>query len=281
MKQKANKIKGKIAEGKTKAIYETDDPNIVHIVNKDALTKGDGKVKIELPGKGAWATTTTCNVFELLKKHGIPVAYIARIDERTFSSYMADMLKIEVIVRNVKYGSRLKRYPADRKGEVCEKPIIELFLKDDENNDPLIVYDVESDIWRLYDAKKPISEGYLSSVDTIVTAGGIVITKKIIDQILDLARRVNSVLKAEWEKQNVLLVDFKFEVGFAVIGGKVTLVVADVIDNDSWRIWMFGEETLMMDKEIFRLINEVSEADREKLKENYEAVANMTEIFLK
>ncbi|PZS07065.1 MAG: phosphoribosylaminoimidazolesuccinocarboxamide synthase, partial [Chloroflexi bacterium] len=33
----------KLAEGKTKVIYELDgDPNVVFMVNKDAITAGDG-----------------------------------------------------------------------------------------------------------------------------------------------------------------------------------------------------------------------------------------------
>lgn len=90
---------------------------------------------------------------------------------------------------------------------------------------------------------------------------------------------MNSILKEAWEKQKVALPDFKIEFGFIVKDGKVTLVLADVIDNDSWRIWLLGDKYQMKDKEVFRMLKEVTPADRDKLKENYQWVAEATRKF--
>lgn len=163
----------KIAEGKTKAVYE-ERPGIVLIENKDILSKGDGKVLYTLQTKGIWATETTCNVFELLKKRGVPMAYIERVDERIFRAYEADMIKLEIVVRNIGYGSRLKRHPEETEGMVYPEPVIEFFLKSDEEKDPFAVYDIISGHWLLFDAKKPLKEGFIREMPVLVTTKGIV-----------------------------------------------------------------------------------------------------------
>lgn len=269
----------KITEGKTKSI-ERDGPGMVLVINKDILSKGDGKEFLTLSGKGIWATETTCNVFELLKRHNIDMAYIERVDERTFRAYEADMVKLEIVVRNIAFGSYLMRHPEVQEGTVFPEPVIEIFFKSDEDHDPFAEYDTENNNWRLYDAKKPLKDGFIRIMPAIVTAKGIVITTKIVAQIFEIARQVNSALKESWAKQNVALPDFKIEVGFIVKNGKVTLVLADVIDNDSWRIWPLGDKYQMKDKEVFRMLKEVKPEDRNRLKENYQWVALASRKFL-
>ena len=69
----------------------------------------------------------------------------------------------------------------------------------------------------------------------------------------ELARMTFEILSHAWRKRDVLLVDLKIEFG-RLAGGenKGQLVIADVIDNDSWRIWPQGREELMLDKQIYR-----------------------------
>lgn len=269
-----------IAKGKTKKIISTKDPEIVDIENNDILSKSDGKVLYTLPGKGIWATDTTCNVFELLRRHDVPVAYIGRINERTFSAFEADMVGLEIVVRNIAFGSYLKRYPEEQEGKVFSRPVIEFYYKSDKESDPLAVFDLISGCWLFFDAKKPVKE-IIRVIPDLVTKKGILVDADIVKQIIAIARQINLILRETWKKQKVALVDFKFEVGFIKKDGIVTLVVADVIDNDSWRIWILGDQYRMLDKEVFRMLKEVSEEDRDNLKENYKMVAEATGIFLK
>ncbi len=265
-----------IARGKTKTIFRTEVQDIVFIENNDILSKGDGKELYTLPGKGIWATDTTCNVFELLKLHNIPLAYIGRVDERTFSAYEADMVALEIVVRNVAYGSYLKRNPEVQEGTVLSRPVIEFYYKSDKEGDPFAVYDPVNEQWLLYDPKKPIKD-VLRIMPYLVTKKGILIDLIILNQIIKMAEDINQALKPKWAMHNILLLDFKFEVGFIIINGKVTLVLGDVIDNDSWRIWLLGEN---LDKEVFRRLKEVTPEAQIQLKENYQLVAELSGQFL-
>ena len=77
-----------------------------------------------------------------------------------------------------------------------------------------------------------------------------------------------------------LLVDLKIEFG-RLAGGenKGQLVIADVIDNDSWRIWPQGREDLMLDKQMYRNLPKVDDAALARVKEAYERVADLVGTF--
>lgn len=58
------------------------------------------------------------------------------------------------------------------------------------------------------------------------------------------------------------------------------LVLADVIDNDSWRVWPAGDRRLQLDKQFYRDLKQVDDAALSKLKENYQTVAHITKVRL-
>ncbi|HTW82474.1 MAG TPA: phosphoribosylaminoimidazolesuccinocarboxamide synthase, partial [Candidatus Sulfotelmatobacter sp.] len=57
------------------------------------------------------------------------------------------------------------------------------------------------------------------------------------------------------------------------------LVVADVVDNDAWRVWPQGREELMLDKQMYRNLPEVKPEDLAVIKANYEHVAEIVGTF--
>ena len=58
------------------------------------------------------------------------------------------------------------------------------------------------------------------------------------------------ILEKAWRRFEISLIDLKIEIGYS----KKTkeLVLADVIDNDSWRIWPQGDPKHQLDKQAFR-----------------------------
>jgi phosphoribosylaminoimidazole carboxylase/phosphoribosylaminoimidazole-succinocarboxamide synthase len=57
------------------------------------------------------------------------------------------------------------------------------------------------------------------------------------------------IIEKAWKKVNVDLIDMKIEIG---INQNKEIVIADVIDNDSWRIWPNGDPKQQLDKQSFR-----------------------------
>jgi hypothetical protein len=56
-------------------------------------------------------------------------------------------------------------------------------------------------------------------------------------------------------------------------------VIADVIDNDSWRIWPQGREELMLDKQMYRNLESVDDGALDRVKKAYERVADLVGTF--
>jgi len=243
----------KLAEGKTKIIYaHPDQDDLVYMVHKDGLSAGDGARRNTLPGKGKLACRTTSNVFYLLEDEGIDTHYVGMVGENVNIVTRCEMVPLEVVMRRIAAGSYLRRHPEVKEGQRFEPVLVEFFLKDDALHDPLIS---ESEI-----------------VEQGVAAEGEV------GFMRETGRKVFLALERAWAKQNVTLVDCKIEYGRAADEG--SLLVADVIDNDSWRIWPGGDRNRMLDKQIYREMPEVTDERLRALLSKYQTVADMTDQFV-
>jgi phosphoribosylaminoimidazole carboxylase/phosphoribosylaminoimidazole-succinocarboxamide synthase len=250
-----------IAEGKTKRIFPIgEDGDQVLIVSKDDITAGDGAKHDILEGKGAFATQTTCNVFSILKECGIPVAFDGQVDSITFAAPRCTMLPYEVVVRREAYGSYLKRMPGLPKGHYFPKLVLEFYLKtsgrkwgshDLPCDDPLVSFLWDADETmihqvRLFNPAQPIA----SQRPFLVLPEEEVFTKDneadLIKRMGQIARRTFLVLEKCWQTLDRKLVDFKVEFGVTSSGD---LLLADVIDNDSWRVLQDGKH---IDKQAYR-----------------------------
>ncbi len=160
-------LRTKLAEGKTKIIWGTEKSGEVVVENKDDITAGDGLKREIIENKGVYTTETTCNCFRLLTKKGIANHYIRQIDSLSFLAEKMTMIPIEVVIRRIAYGSFLQRYPKIEEGTVFQDLVVEFFLKDDANHDPLMIWDYETKRFFLYDAKKPEDVGILKEYSIV------------------------------------------------------------------------------------------------------------------
>ena len=241
-----------LAEGKTKAIYAyPDNPAWAVMVQKDTISAGDGARRHRIVGKGALSSRTAHNVFALLGRSGIATHFIAAPAAATMIVRRCTMLPLEVVMRRLATGSFLRRVPGSVEGQRFDPPLVEFFLKDDARHDPQIQPD-EIVAQQL---------ATVADVDTMITQG----------------RAVFAVLETAWAAQEITLVDLKIEFGRADDG---TLIVADMIDHDSWRLWPHGDKTQMLDKQIYRNMPEVDDHGLDLMLQKYARVADLTEQFL-
>ena len=260
-------------EGKTKVVMsDNGDINLVSIITKDALTGNDGELQQSLP-VATEKTEQTCNVFRLLENNGIPTAYVNQSSEISFVAHRCKMLPLECVTRRQPYGSYLKRHPEKTFAEIFNPPLVEFFHKftvilpekrmisedsareqflneetgwrDGVYTDPLIRFTRE-DQWSLYNPKAPSDE----SEEPLMRMPAPLSSSEISEIRETLVRPTFEVLEQAWKEQEVTLVDMKIEVGRRQSDNKI--VVADVIDNDSWRVWPKGNPRDQLDKQSFR-----------------------------
>jgi phosphoribosylaminoimidazole carboxylase/phosphoribosylaminoimidazole-succinocarboxamide synthase len=281
------------AEGKTKKIFEAiGNPPMVIVVSKDDITAGDGAKHDIIKDKGKLANQTTCNVFRLLKECGIPVAFHRQIDPIPaaapesfvygFEAMGCAMLPYEVVIRREAHGSYLKRAPHLVKGHVFPRLVLEFFLKTSgmmwkghplECDDPYMIHNPATKRISLYNPKQPDlaqnpATTFLELPEEKVFRRND--EAKLIGEMGAIARRVFLILEKAWQLQGQKLVDLKVEFG---IGSHGELLLADVIDNDSWRV--VDGSGGYIDKQVYR-----DGADLGTVTAKYRQVAELTGQFM-
>ncbi len=247
-----------IARGKTKVLYELDgQPDVLVVQQQDGISARDGERRDVIEGKGRLAAQTTARVFRLLNLCGLPTHYLnggEDDDDNQMLVRRAQMIPLEVVVRGVAAGSLVKRRPNIQRGVLLVPRLVEFFLKDDANHDPQI------------------------DTDAIVAHG--IASASEIATMQELARITYEILAHAWRRRDALLVDVKIEFGRIASGeGKGQLIIADVVDNDSWRVWPQGREELMLDKQLYRNLETVTPDDLDRVRANYEQVADIVGTF--
>ncbi|HZU11785.1 MAG TPA: phosphoribosylaminoimidazolesuccinocarboxamide synthase [Chloroflexota bacterium] len=240
----------KLAEGKTKIIHAyPDDPSLAYMLHKDDITAGDGAKRDVLEDKGELSCRTTSACFRYLESAGIDTHYIATVGPRTMIVKRAEMVPIEWVARRIATGSYVRR-TGTAEGTRFEPVVLEMFLKDDARHDPQIT------------PEDAIRDGLC--------------TPEEVQQALQTTEAVFLALEEAWAAQGIQLVDLKIEFGRTADG----LLVADVIDNDSWRLWPGGRREHMLDKQVYRELEVPDAAAMADLKRRYAEVAQRTEAFV-
>lgn len=226
--------KTKLYEGKAKIIYSTDNESEVLIKFKDDATAFDGEKKGKIKGKGSVNNQMSSHLFPYLESHNVPTHFIEQISDTEMKCKKVDIIKVEVVMRNIAAGSLCKRY-GFTEGDKLDTPILEYYLKDDDLHDPLM------------------NDYHIYAMDLA--------TKEEMQHISKLAIKINAVLSSYFQRRNILLVDFKLEFGrFAE-----KILLADEISPDTCRFWDVDTHK-KLDKDRFRQdLGKVEEAYKEVL----------------
>ncbi|MEB8067594.1 phosphoribosylaminoimidazolesuccinocarboxamide synthase [Mammaliicoccus fleurettii] len=208
-------------EGKAKRVFNIEQEGVLRIEYKDEVTAGNGAKKDEMIGKGRLNNLITSKIFGILKQKGVSSHFIEQISDTEQLVKSVDIFPLEVVVRNVAAGSICKRLGFE-KGHTFKQPLLELFYKKDELNDPLITDD-------------HVALLNIASTEQLST-------------IKDEALKVNEVLSKVMNEMNLILVDYKIEFGITKDG---QILLADEISPDTCRIW--DKETKEnFDKDVYR-----------------------------
>ncbi|HZG45359.1 MAG TPA: phosphoribosylaminoimidazolesuccinocarboxamide synthase [Allosphingosinicella sp.] len=213
-----------IYEGKAKILYEGPEPGTLIQYFKDDATAFDGQKKGTISGKGVLNNRISEHVFTLLGQIGVPTHFVRRLNMREQLIRQVEIVPIEVVVRNVAAGSLSKRLGIEE-GTQLPRTIIEYYLKDDALSDPMIA-------------------------DEHIACFGWASQEEMND-IADMAIRVNDFLCGLFAGIGIRLVDFKLEFGRLWENDFARIILADEISPDGCRLWdaASGEK---LDKDRFR-----------------------------
>ena len=214
-----------IYEGKAKKVFTYDDENKVKIEFKDEATAFNALKKEKFEGKGKLNCLISARIFEILIKNNIPTHFIKLENENTMIAKKIKVIPLEIVLRNTAYGSLCKQTTI-KPGTFLSKPLIDIYLKNDELNDPLITKD-RIELMNI-----------LSSDD--------------LELIIDLTLKVNKILKSFFKNIQLQLVDFKLEFGYDF---KNKILLGDEISPDNCRLWDLNQKNdtiVSLDKDRFR-----------------------------
>ena len=214
-----------IYEGKAKKVFSHHDADKVIIEFKDDATAFNALKKAKFEGKGKLNCLISSRIFELLMKNNIPTHFIKLKNENTMIAKKIKVIPLEIVLRNTAYGSLCKQTTINL-GTKLKKPLIDIYLKNDALNDPLITRD---------------------RIELMN-----IISSKDLDLIIDLTLKINVILNSFFKNIQLQLVDFKLEFGYDSINN---ILLADEISPDNCRLWDLNQKNdtiVSLDKDRFR-----------------------------
>src|SRR5229473_1191047 len=228
-----------IYEGKAKVLFEGPEPGTIVQYFKDDASAFNNQKRGIITGKGVLNNRISEFLMLKLAEIGIPTHLVRRLNMREQLVREVEMIPLAVVVRNVAAGS-LSRRLGIAEGTVLPRSIIEYHFKNDELGDPLV------------------SEEHITAFAWAST--------RDLDEIVQIALRVNDFLTGLFLGISIRLVDFKLEFGrLYTVDDEMRIVVADEISPDNCRLWD-ARTNEKMDKDRFR-------EDLGRVEEGYQEVA--------
>src|SRR4029078_10794433 len=219
-----NTRRTRIYEGKAKILYEGPEPGTLIVHYKDDAPAVNAQKKAVIDGKGVLNNRISEMIFTRLNELGLPTHFLKRLNMREQLVREVEIIPLEVVVRNVDAGSLPKRLGIEE-GTALPRSIIEFYYKKDELNDPMV------------------SEEHITAFNWA--------TPQEIDDMMQLAIRINDFMTGLFLGIGIKLVDFKVEFGRLYENEMMRIVLADEISPDSCRLWDIKTQD-KLDKDRFR-----------------------------
>ena len=214
-----------IYEGKAKKIFEHADSEKVIIEFKDDATAFNALKKEKFEGKGELNCQISSKIFEFLIHNGIKTHFLGLKNNNSMIAQKIKIIPLEIVLRNKAYGSLCKQTTI-KPGTLLKPPLIDIHLKDDSLNDPLLTKD------RIKLMK--------------------IINENDLEFVINLTTKINLLLKEFFNNIKLDLVDFKLEFGY---NSHNQIVLADEISPDNCRLWdvnLNSDTIVSLDKDRFR-----------------------------
>jgi phosphoribosylaminoimidazole-succinocarboxamide synthase len=233
-----------IYEGKAKVLFEGPEPGTIVQYFKDDATAFNNQKRGTITGKGVLNNRISEFLMTRVAEIGVPTHFMRRLNMREQLVRAVEIIPLEVVVRNVVAGSLAKRFGLDE-GTPLARSIAEYYYKSDALGDPLV------------------SEEH-------ITAFGWATTHEL-DDMMQMALRINDFLSGLFVAIGIRLVDFKLEFGRLYEKGESRVVLADEISPDNCRLWDIKTNE-KLDKDRFR-------RDLGRVEEAYQEVARRLGIL--
>ena len=234
----------RIYEGKAKVLFEGPEPGTLIQYFKDDATAFNNQKRGVITGKGVLNNRISEYVMVRLEQMGIPTHFVRRLNMREQLIREVEIIPVEVVVRNVAAGTFAKRFGMTE-GTPLPRSIIEYYYKSDELADPLVT-------------------------EEHITAFGWANPQEL-DDMFNMALRINDYLSGLFLGAGIRLVDFKVEFGRLYTQDDVRIVLADEISPDTCRLWD-NKTNEVLDKDRFR-------KDMDNIAEAYQEVARRLSVL--
>lgn len=207
-------------QGKSKQVFATDDPRRVVLRFTDRATAFNGAKEAQIADKGRINCAITSALFDEVAAAGVRHHVLEKLSPTELLCDRVEIVGVEVVVRSRAAGSFCKRYAVEE-GRRFERPLVELFVKSDALNDPLVTADAAV----LLGLARRWELGFLE----------------------ETSLQVHAVLSSFWQRHGIELVDAKYEFGRS----EGRLLLADELTPDGARLWdaATGQR---LDKDVFR-----------------------------
>ena len=200
----------KVYEGKAKILYEGPEPGtLIQYFKDDSAPTAEEPSPAAVDGKGVLNNRLSEFFMAGLNSIGVPTHFIRRVNMREQMVRMAEIIPLEVVVRNFAAGELSVKLGIPE-GMALPRPIVEYYYKDERLNSPMVA---EEHI---------VAFGWANQQD--------------LDDMVALALRVNDFMSGVMLGVGVRLADFRLEMGRVWEGDFMRLIVADEITPDRCRL---------------------------------------------